>query len=109
MYTGILQRKEGVATRSDEAATVRSLADPVLIVNRVRPAAGVHRICVIEQVRRSTAGNVEVRQCREHVFSKWLKGNKTRIRLNLIGTEATIVKVCEDLGGLCERLTGFRI
>src|SRR5690349_14842566 len=109
MHTGVLQGKERVATRSDQAATIRSLSDTILVVNCVRPASRVYRVGVIEQVRRCAAGNVEVRQCGEHVLSKWLHGNKTRIRVYLIGTETAIVKVCENLRGLCERLTGFRI
>src|SRR5215471_17767453 len=105
MHAGVLQRKERVATCSDQAAAVRSLADSILVVNRVRPAPCIYRIRVIEQVCRCTARDVEVRQCGEHVLSKWLQGNKTRVRLDFIGTETAIVKICENLRGLCERLT----
>src|SRR4051812_38028354 len=105
MHAGTLQGKECVATRSDEAPAVGPLTDPVLVVNRVRPAARIYRISVIEQVGRSTARDVKVRQCGEHVLGEGLFGNQTGVRLHLVRRKTTIVKVGEHPGGLCERLT----
>src|SRR5215469_3645221 len=100
MHAGILQRKKGVTARSDKASAIRSLSNSVVIINRVRPTPRIHRISVIEQIGGSAAGDVEVCQCREHVFSEGLQGNQTRVRLNLIGRNTGIVKVCEYLRSL---------
>src|SRR4051812_2621873 len=109
MHAGTLQGKECVATRSDQTAAVRCLTDPVLVVNRIGPASRIYRISVIEQVCRSTARDVKVRQCREHVFRKGQPRNQTRVRLDLIRRKTGIVKVGKHLRGLYKRLTGFWI